>query len=288
MTVIRGVTRDLAILGEREGGKEKKVTPHPAKPTKKDACVSLSHLPILNVTGGPFVARHFLTARLLLIRLQKGTVAFGAKLQTVVEEYVRYGAPPPPQKKGQVSKENSRFVLLPGTPFLCVKLLSLIISIGAHRSRGGRHGAGCTGCRAVEGKKRKVYFICEIICGERRSKFKFNGEKKRQSIPSIIEFGIFSQFSLRPKLGIANLNQYRVWQAAKKPLGKCANLYKEKRRRSAHLKIKRCLFSLLRTQKRRLLFLSVRHLGTLSVRNKRFSPVCLGNSAHMLNLGKDN
>ena len=148
----------------------------------------------------------------------------------------------------------------------CVKL---IISIGAHRSRGGRHGAGCTGCRAVEGKKGKTSILfAKLYAG---NKFKFNGEKKRQSIPSIIEFGIFSQFSLRPKLGIANLNQYhRVWQAAKKPLEKYANLYKEKRRRSAHLKIKRFPFSpFLRTQKRRLLFLGVRPLGTLSVRNKK-------------------
>ncbi len=65
---------------------------------------------------------------------------------------------PPPRKKGQVSKENSRFVLLPGTSFLRVKL---VISIGAHRSRGGRHGAGCTGCRAVEGKKGKRLFYLQ-------------------------------------------------------------------------------------------------------------------------------
>ncbi len=151
--------------------------------------------------------------------------------------------PPPPQKKGQVSKENSRFVLLPGTPFLCVKLLSLIISIGAHRSRGGRHGAGCTGCRAVEGKKgKRLFYLRNYMRGEEEKEHLEISSSSRQSISSIIESGIFSQFSLRPKLDIANLNQYRVWQAAKKPLEKYANLHKEKRRRSAHLKIKRFPF----------------------------------------------
>ena len=61
-----------------------------------------------------------------------------------------------PKKKraGQQRKFPFRTVAA-GTPFLCVKL---IISISAHRSRGGRHGAGCTGCRAVEGKKGKRLF----------------------------------------------------------------------------------------------------------------------------------
>ncbi len=93
-----------------------------------------------------------------------------------------------------------------------------------------------------ERREKRLFYLRNYMRGEDEKEHLEISSSSWQSISSIIESGIFSQFSLRPKLGIANLNQNRVWQAAKKPLEKYANLYKEKRRRSAHLKIKRCLF----------------------------------------------